>query len=204
MRSYRQYCGLAKALDVVGDRWSLLIVRELLVGPCRYRDLLDGLPGIATNLLAERLRHLEASGVVERDDAGRYALTDRGDALREPVYALGRWAAPLLGERGPDDTFRGHWLVHPLSVLFGERDVRRPTTTIEVRAEGSACTIQCVDGEVTVYPGAPDAPDLVVMGPPDAVLGLLAGRLDRRQAAARGATVLGDGRILRRMRPGAA
>src|SRR5437588_6264945 len=68
MRSYRQFCALARALDVIGDRWTLLIVRELLLRPCRYTDLRDGLPGIATNLLAERLRELEAANVVERED----------------------------------------------------------------------------------------------------------------------------------------
>ena len=66
MRSYRQYCGLARALDVVGDRWTLLVIRELLEGPRRYAELLDGLPGIATNLLAERLRSLEENGIVVR------------------------------------------------------------------------------------------------------------------------------------------
>ena len=74
MRSYRQYCGLARALDVIGERWSLLIVRELLDGPRRYNELLEGLPGIATNLLTDRLRNLEADGVLRRLDDGRYAL----------------------------------------------------------------------------------------------------------------------------------
>ena len=70
MRSYRQYCAVAKALDVIGDRWNLLIVRELLLrGACRYTDLLHGLPGIATNLLADRLRELEQAGIVYREDA---------------------------------------------------------------------------------------------------------------------------------------
>src|SRR5437867_2803421 len=134
MRSYRQYCALAKALDVVGDRWSLLIVRELLVDPRRYGELLDGLPGIATNLLAERLRELQAAGVVDRDEAGRYLLTEWGQGLAEPVYALGRWATPLMAEMAEGDAFRGHWLVHPVKVLFGDPDPRRLPLTVEVRA----------------------------------------------------------------------
>ena len=70
MRSYDEYCAVAKSLDVVGDRWTLLIVRELaLQGPCRYTDLRNGLPGIATNLLADRLRELEHAGVVSREEA---------------------------------------------------------------------------------------------------------------------------------------
>src|SRR6184192_1109357 len=98
MRSYDEYCAIAKSLDVVGDRWTLLIVRELaLSGACRYTDLRDGLPGIATNLLADRLRQLERAGVIEREvapppiAATLFRLTERGEQLRGAVHALGRW-----------------------------------------------------------------------------------------------------------------
>src|SRR5690625_6913914 len=96
-RDYGQYCGLARALDVVGDRWNLLIVRQLLMAPARYGELRDGLPGIATNLLTDRLRDLENAGVLERrlSDGGSaisYALTEWGAQLREPIYALVRWS----------------------------------------------------------------------------------------------------------------
>jgi DNA-binding HxlR family transcriptional regulator len=201
MRSYHQYCGLAKALDVVGDRWSLLVVRELLVGARRYGELLDGLPGIATNLLADRLRDLRSAGVVERDDEGRYALTAWGEGLAGPVYALGRWAAPLLGRMAEDDTFRGQWLVHPVRAIFGDPDPRRPDVSMEVRADGSPMTLECVNGEVGVRPGAPAQPAVVVSGPPDAIIGLLAGHLDKEAAAARGVAVVGDARLLRKLRP---
>ncbi len=127
MRTYGQYCGLARSLEVVGDRWNLLIVRQLLIAPARYRDLIDGLPGIATNLLADRLRDLEASGVVERRLAGEgsvveYALTPWGAELRQPIESLIRWSTPLM-VRGPDgDSFRPEWLAlavraDPASVL---------------------------------------------------------------------------------------
>ena len=96
VKSYAQYCGLARALDVVGERWSLLIVRELLEGPRRYSELMAGLPGIATNLLVERLRGLEANEVIHRSEDGRYSLTPWGQDLHEVVYALGRWAGPLM------------------------------------------------------------------------------------------------------------
>src|SRR5919201_5272708 len=99
-RSYGQYCGLARALDAVGDRWSLLIVRELLPGPMRYSELLASLGGIATNLLAHRLRSLEACGVIERrlgETSGVvYALTPWGSQLREPIEGLIRWSFPLM------------------------------------------------------------------------------------------------------------
>src|SRR5258708_27905323 len=101
MRSYRQYCALAKALDVIGDRWSLLIVRELLIRrACRYTDLRDGLPGIATNLLVDRLRELEQGGVIWREDApppvatSLFHLTPRGEELGSALHQLGRWGAP--------------------------------------------------------------------------------------------------------------
>src|SRR5206468_5268722 len=103
MRSYGQFCGLAKSLDVIGDRWTLLIVRELLIrGPSRYTDLQRGLPGIPTNLLADRLRDLEDAEILRKDVSRRpgavpvYALTPRGEALEAVIAALGRWAAPLL------------------------------------------------------------------------------------------------------------
>src|SRR3954467_4433726 len=96
-RTYNQYCGLAKALDVVGERWTLLIVRNLLLGPLRYSDLLRGLPGITTNLLAKRLREMEELDLIERvsgpvPDAGHaYRLTALGAALEPAVHALGSW-----------------------------------------------------------------------------------------------------------------
>lgn len=120
MRSYGQYCGVAKALDVIGDRWTLLIVRELLTrGPCRYTDLMDGLPGIATNLLAQRLAALEDAGVVRREAAtppvatDLFHLTPRGAALEPVLLELGRWGGPLLATARRDDAFRDHWLKLP-------------------------------------------------------------------------------------------
>ena len=103
-RSYDQFCGIAKALDVVGERWTLLIVRNLLIGPLRYSDLLRGLPGITTNLLAKRLRELEDAGLIEKvrgtaGGASAYRLTPRGAALEPVLLALSRWGAPLLTTR---------------------------------------------------------------------------------------------------------
>src|SRR5260370_11848258 len=115
MRSYGQYCGMAKALDLIGDRWALLIVRELLIrGSCRYTDLREGLPGIATNLLVDRLRELEQSEVVTREVAPPpiattlFRLTPRGEELEPIVYQLGCWGAPLLPKAPNTDAFRTH------------------------------------------------------------------------------------------------
>src|SRR5690349_18853317 len=108
-RSYRQYCAVARGLDVVGERWTLLIVRDLLTGPKRYKDLLEGLPGIGTNLLAGRLREMEQYGIVTRrvlpPPAGStvYELTELGQALEPAVVALGRWGHHFLGARREGD-----------------------------------------------------------------------------------------------------
>src|SRR5438067_3219495 len=109
---YHQYCGLARALDVVGDRWTLLIVRELVLGPRRFTDLIDGLPGISRNLLTERLRALERDGVVSREElrppAARqvYELTEDGRRLAEATVPLIAWGAGRLGRREPTESFR--------------------------------------------------------------------------------------------------
>ena len=199
MRSYKQYCSFARGLDVIGDRWILLIVRELLDGPRRYNELLEGLPGIATNLLADRLRDMAASDILERRDDGAYALTPRGEGLRDVIYAVGRWARPLMGQLKRDDEFRSHWLVHPIRVLFENVDRRRPPMTIEVDTADQPVTLESAEGTVRVRRGRPESPDLVLSGPPDGIIGLLAGKHDRPAVAK--VKVKGDARRLAQLRP---
>ena len=201
MRSYDQYCGVARALDIVGDRWTLLIVRELLLRPCRYGELQDGLPGVATNLLAERLRHLEECAVVARDEQGRYELTPWGRRLATPVRELVRWAAPLMTERQSGDSFRSRWLEIPLDLMFGGFDANRPDLEVEVRAEGEeAVTVVSRGGEVRSHLGPANSPDVVVTGPADRIIGLLSGRLDEEAAVDEGVSILGDLGPLTRLR----
>ena len=200
MRSYGQYCALAKALDVVGDRWTLLIVRELLACPCRYSELQDGLSGIATNLLAERLRQLEASGVVGRDGDGRYELTEWGRKLEVPVRELVRWAAPLmLAERGTN-AFRARWLEIPLELMFAGSDSDRPNVQVEVRTADEVLCLTSVDGRVEVRTGPAPSPDVVVSGPPELIVGLMSGALDEDLAVSRGVGILGDFADVQRLR----
>src|SRR5947207_14125389 len=126
MRSYGQSCGVAKALDLLGERWTLLIVRELLQGPSRYTDLRNGLPGIATNLLAERLRELEEAGLVAREEAPPpvattlFRLTPRGEELRPVVERLMLWGAPLMTVQDPQDVVRSHWLAFALESMLSD------------------------------------------------------------------------------------
>jgi DNA-binding HxlR family transcriptional regulator len=206
VRSYGQYCALAKALDVVGDRWTLLIVRELLLrGPCRYTDLQDGLPGIATNLLADRLRALEQAGLVRREDTPPpvattlFRLTRRGEELEAVLHQLGRWGAPLLARAAPKDAFRSHWLALPARLHLKDRTPGRPPVTIEVRTGDAPLTIQTVDGAVEVRPGAARDPNAVLTGTPQLVLGLLTGKLSLAQARAAGLRYEGPPAALRRV-----
>jgi DNA-binding HxlR family transcriptional regulator len=200
VRSYGQYCSLARALDIIGDRWTLLIVRELLLRPCRYRDLQDGLPGIPTNLLAARLRQLETDGVLTHDDRGLYTLTAWGQHLAEPMHALARWGAPLMTEMEDGDTFRSDWLDFPVQFIFGGWDEGRPAFTAEIRADDAPVTMESVGGEVRFRPGPAVAPDLVLTGRPDVIVGILSGRLDKEAAEDLGASVLGDLHPLSRLR----
>ena len=208
MRSYKQHCGLAKALDVVGDRWTLLIVRELLIrGSCRYTDLQKGLPGIATNLLAERLRDLEAAGLVVREDApppiatSLFRLSERGRSLEPAILALGQWGAPLLarGTRGVNS--QAHWLVLPLKLFVRDRAPQAKDTFIAVRAGDETITIALSGRAVDIRLGAPPRADLTVSGKPDALLGFLSGKLDREGAKAAGVNWQGAADVLDRILP---
>lgn len=187
-RSYGQYCGLSRALDVIGDRWNLLIVRELMTGSARYGQLLDGLPGLATNLLADRLRALEAAGIVERrlsdqPNAVLYALTPWGAGLREPIEALIRWSVPLMA-RGPEgDTFRLEWLVFALRALLVGKTARR-RASVGVEIDGQLVGLRATPAGVEVGSTEDGARyDTVVRGEPAVILGLAAGALTFDQAA---------------------
>ena len=181
-RSYGQYCGLARALDVVGERWNLLIVRQLLMAPARYRELLEGLPGVATNLLADRLRDLETAGVVERrlaeeGNAIVYALTPWGAGLREPIESLIRWSTPLM-TRGPgSDRFRADWLVVALRALLADRAAGRRSSTVGIAVDGCLLQVRLARSgtEVSLHDGG-DL-DAVVSADAAVVLGLAAGVL---------------------------
>src|SRR4051794_6125057 len=198
MRSYGQYCAMAKALDVVGDRWTLLIVRELAAqGPSRYTDLRNGLPGIATNMLADRLREMEEAGIVRREEAPPpvattlFSLTERGEELMPVLYALGRWGVALMGERGEDE-FRGYWLKYPLEQQFADAAPDEPPVTVELRTGDVPMVVETVDGAIRVHPGTAGHPDAVVSGEPEVVINVLRGRLDLRTAKRQGVRVEGD------------
>ena len=206
MRSYDEYCSIAKSLDVVGDRWTLLIVRELaLRGACRYTDLRNGLPGIASNLLAERLRDLERAGVVTREDAPPpvattlFRLTPRGEELRPVLDNLMRWGAPLMTKQKPDDAVRSHWLAGALEQMLADRQPDAPPVTLELQTGDEPIVIEANGGELRTRLGRAENPDLTLSGPPRPILGLLLGGLDFVDAQANGLDYRGDPAILDRL-----
>ena len=210
MRSYHQYCGLAKALDVIGDRWTLLIVRELLIRDrCRYTDLRVGLPGIATNLLADRLRELEEAGVVSRDEAPPpiattlYQLTARGRELEPVIHQIGRWGGPLVAERKKSDAFRGHWLALPIKMHLVDRMPHRPPITIQLRCGDEPIVVEVGNGEIHTRPGTVVEPDATISGPPQLVVGVLTGKLAPGAARTAGLKYEGNPDHLRRVVPAA-
>lgn len=208
MRSYGQFCGLAKALDVIGDRWALLIVRELLIRErCRYTDLRQGLPGIATNLLAQRLRDLEDNGVISREEAPPpiattlYRLTPRGRELEEVIKLLGHWAAPLLAAAPKTDVLRAHWLALPVKYYLRDNTPEEPPVVLAVRAGDEPMVIETVDGAVRLSPGSVEKPDAVMAGPVKLVTAVILGHTTLERARAAGLRYDGDAAVLNRIQP---
>jgi DNA-binding HxlR family transcriptional regulator len=208
MRSYGQYCSVAKALDVIGDRWSLLIIRELLLqGPCRYTDLRNGLPGIATNLLADRIRELESAGLVRREEAPPPVattlvyLTEAGAELEPVVRALGWWGLRYMAGPADADEFRGHWFAYPVEFFLRDREPDGPPLSIELRPGGRPAVVEISGGEVRTRLGEAPSPDLILEGSPRLILGLLSAHLTPAEARDRGLTITGDPALLRRLQP---
>lgn len=186
MRSYDQYCALARALDHVGQRWTLLVVRELLFGPRRFTDLHQALPGIATNLLTDRLRQLEADDLVVRRDlpppAGStvYELTPAGRELEEAVHALIRWGGRWMLEGSGGDAFRAHWLALALDALGTGASLEG--VVIELVVAGERVTLTGRDGRVVALDPTDRPAQVTVTAEPATVLGLASGALDAAQA----------------------
>lgn len=190
-RAYSQYCGLARAAEIVGERWTLLIVRDLLVAPKRFSDLHRGLAGIPTNVLTARLKSLEEEGVVQRRLLPRptsaivYELTEFGRELEPVVIAFGRWGAKTLGEPRPDE------VITPDSMVMAMRSTFRPEAAHGVRAgfelRMGPVVIHTIveDGKVAAAEGPlPDA-DLVIEAGPG-IKAVMAGELTPAQAVENG------------------
>jgi DNA-binding HxlR family transcriptional regulator len=196
-RKYDQGCGSAHALDLIGDRWALLVVRELVLGPKRFTDLRDGLPGIGPNVLSQRLKELEEIGVLQRRvlpppaASTVYELTEWGSELDEVLVQLGRWGArsPHL-QLGPET--RPEWLMLGMRSIYNTQ-VHAVPTTYELRFGDEAFWARTDDGALAVGRGAASQPDAVLTSDVETVARLLRGQLKPRVALSSGAVKL-DGK----------
>jgi DNA-binding HxlR family transcriptional regulator/putative sterol carrier protein len=190
-RTYGDSCGIARALDLVGERWALLVVRELLLGPKRFTDLRAGLPNLGPDVLTQRLRELAEAEVVLRrkldPPAGAwvYELTDRGRELEPVVIGLGRWGAlapfpPGEMRIGVDST------VLALKTLFDAETAQGFDATLELRLDGQRFSVSVADGTLAVARGPADSPDGAIETDPGTLTGLLWGGLSPAEAEGTG------------------
>lgn len=204
-RSYNQYCAVARGLDVIGDRWTLLLVRELLLGPKRYGDLLAASPGIGTNLLADRLREMEAQGLLERatlpPPAGStvYRLTETGAELETVVRAIGRWGGRFMGPRRPEE----HLSLGAYFIALRERF--RPERAVglheayEFQVDGRVFEVRVDDGTCTTSEDSANRPVAVFTMGVEALNQVFLGQVTAAQAIAGGSVqVAGDAGALAR------
>ena len=195
-RTYGQYCAVARGLDVIGDRWTLLMVRELLLGPKRYKDLQAGLPGIGTNLLAARLREMEEIGVVERrvlpPPAGSavYQLTEAGEALQPAMFAIGHWGARFLGAPRPNEVLVPSAYFVAIRGEFRADLAAGVNLTFEVRIGERAFQARVRDGTCSTAEGPATDPDVVLTMDVETLNALLLEGLSPADAVAAGRVVV--------------
>jgi DNA-binding HxlR family transcriptional regulator/putative sterol carrier protein len=182
-RRYHQYCPVARALDVVGERWTLLIARELLLGPRRFTDLAEGLPGIGSSVLAGRLTDLEQSGLVAKRTLPPpaasvvYELTDEGRGLAPVLAALADWGMNLLGQPHEDDQVRARWLVLGLAkTAKGTPSI--PDATYELRVDNESFQVRSHDGRLQAAQGPASNPDATITLTTDTLTAIASGELE--------------------------
>jgi DNA-binding HxlR family transcriptional regulator len=199
-KRYDQYCPVCHALGLVGERWALLVVRELLRGPKRYTDLAEGLPGIGTNILAARLRELEEGGIVRKRKlpppaaSTVYELTVYGAELEEPLYALARWGARTLGPPGKGDDLYPDWGLNALAALLDPEAARGVTETYVLRIGDDVFTAKLIDGLLHVDAEVAEGADLDAAMGTETFYALASGGLDPRLALAEGRVELAAGK----------
>ncbi len=204
-KSYEQYCAVARALDTVGERWTLLIVRDLLMGPKRYTDLRAGLPGIATDILTARLRTLEEAGFIRRRDlpppapATVYELTEAGSRLGPAILALGQVGLATLADPQPGEDVRPERLVIGLRVSFKREEFADLTETYELVIDGEPFTVKVSDGVVETRPGGASSPSIRLDTDADTFVALMTGRASAADSLAKHkATLQGERSVLKR------
>ncbi|HXM19167.1 MAG TPA: helix-turn-helix domain-containing protein [Candidatus Tumulicola sp.] len=203
-RAYGQFCGLARALEVVGERWAVLIVRDLLVGPRRFTDLHRGLPKIPTNVLTARLKELEAAGVVRRRVLPRpsgsviYELTEYGAELEDVLIRLGRWGAKLLDEPRSEEIITVDSMVMAMRSTFHPEAARGLHAGFELHFGDIVIHARVDNGKVLAAAGALPAPDLIIEAGP-AIKELMTGAISPTEAIKSGSVHLkGNAKLLTR------
>jgi len=206
-RHYNQYCALARTLDVVGDRWTLLIVRELAPGPQRFVDLLDGLPGVSRNLLTGRLRALEGAGIIARRElpppAARqvYELTADGLDLAVAMAPLIAWGARRLGDRRKGESFRARWPAVAMAGLADREAAKGVNETYQYLVGDSAFHFTVDDGAVELLDGRAQDPAVTLVTDEETWADIASGKVTASSAAAAGALkVSGDPEAAKRVR----
>jgi DNA-binding HxlR family transcriptional regulator len=192
--TYGQYCGLSRATEMVGERWSLLIIRDLLVGPRSEAELLSGLPLINARQLAMRLRELTYSGVIRTittaDGEARHELTEYGRAIEDVVLALGRWGAMALAAPRPEDVLTEDSVMTTLMATFQADAARDLELRFELHMSGAVVVHAVVDhGRLDMFRGPATDPDIVIHSGPG-LKSLLAGEISAADAIAGGQVVI--------------
>jgi DNA-binding HxlR family transcriptional regulator len=202
---YGQYCAIARGLEIVGDRWTLLIVRDLLTGPRRFSHLQAGLAGVPTNLLVERLQRLERAGVVTRtrteaDARGvRYELTPFGRQLEQVILPLARWGSSLLDDPAPDDVYHLRWFILTMRAQFDPEAATGPRRVYEFRVDGEVIHATVDGGQLDARDGPAPAPDIVLTADRQTFLGWRTGHLSGQDAIANGLDITGGAPQLRQL-----
>jgi DNA-binding HxlR family transcriptional regulator len=205
-RNYRQYCAVAKALDLVGERWTLLILRDLVhLGPRRFSDLTRSLPGIGKSLLATRLRELEQAGLISRrrlpPPAGSavYELTELGRGIEPAIIELGRWGGNFMGARARNETFLPSGHISAIRATFRPEAARNLSRAYQFVIDGEPFFVEISDGTVTACEGTLPERDLLLETDADTSIALMTRRLAPGDALDQGAVrIEGDERELER------
>jgi DNA-binding HxlR family transcriptional regulator len=203
-RTYQQYCPVARALELVGERWTLLVARELLLGPRRFTDLMAGLPGVSATVLASRLKDLEQAGLVSKGTlpppaaSAVYELTDEALGLARVLAAMAEWGMAMLARPRKGDEVRGEWIVLGIAVTSPVPDV--DDAVFELHVDGEVLHVEARDGRLQPRQGAATGPAAVITARATALADLALGRVDLDAALSeKRVTLAGDHAAARRL-----
>jgi DNA-binding HxlR family transcriptional regulator len=191
-RDYGQFCGLAAGLNIVGERWTLLIIRELLISPVRFNEIMENLPGMGPNLLAERLRALTEQGVIEQlpvpgDGRGKlYRLSPLGEQLRGSLLGLAKWGMQFLAENDRDGEVRAEWGFLAVQAMVLPDRIPDIDENYEFRVGDDVFTVEVRDGAVKFLRGGTPAPALVITSDPETFVSIGARMVSPFEALAGG------------------